>query len=36
MQDPHVDKLLDETSCHISDAIKADDASKIKSANLNR
>ena len=32
MQTLHVNKLLDEASCHISDAIKADGAGNTKSA----
>ena len=32
MQALHVNKLLDEASCHISDAIKADGAGNTKSA----
>ena len=32
MQEPHVRKLLNEASAHISDAIKADGAGNTKSA----
>ena len=32
MQAPHVNKLLDEASCHISDAIKLDGTGNVESA----
>ena len=32
MQEPHVRKLLNETSCHISDGVKLDGTGNVESA----